>query len=106
MPPSQARTEIEGEAEKIPNGTNYNKSDATATMISSSSRVLTGTLRVASRVPRRPPFQCPRRTFHSSSRRSSQGYFRFLDDVPEDTVFWGIIGLNGTGNPKLRAFGF
>ncbi|KAJ7431320.1 hypothetical protein B0H11DRAFT_2313513 [Mycena galericulata] len=46
----------------------------------------------ASRVSR--PFQCPRRPFYSSFRRSSQGYFRFLDQVPENTVFWGIIGLN------------
>ncbi|KAJ7047564.1 hypothetical protein C8F04DRAFT_1059331 [Mycena alexandri] len=42
----------------------------------------------------------PRRPFNSSSsRRYNQGYNRrflaFLDDVPQDTVFWGIIGLNG-----------
>ncbi|KAJ7117404.1 hypothetical protein C8R43DRAFT_1037553 [Mycena crocata] len=48
---------------------------------------------VCSRIPRRPLS----RSFHSSSSRRSykSGYFRFLDDVPEDTVFWGIIGLNG-----------
>ncbi|KAJ6599280.1 hypothetical protein DFH09DRAFT_1130627 [Mycena vulgaris] len=54
--------------------------------------------RVCTRIPRRPsPFQCPRRLFSSSSSRRSYhpGYFRFLDDVPENTVFWGIIGLNG-----------
>ncbi|KAJ7699875.1 hypothetical protein B0H17DRAFT_1252938 [Mycena rosella] len=55
--------------------------------------------RVCTRIPRRPsPLQYSRRPFHSSSssRRSYHpGYFRFLDDIPEDTVFWSIIGLNG-----------
>ncbi|KAJ7276198.1 hypothetical protein B0H12DRAFT_1084104 [Mycena haematopus] len=37
----------------------------------------------------------PRRPFYSSSRRSyNQGYFRFLDDIPQDTVFYGILGIN------------
>ncbi|KAJ7499134.1 hypothetical protein FB451DRAFT_1016315 [Mycena latifolia] len=54
--------------------------------------------RVCTRIPRRPsPLQCPRRPFYSSSSRRSYhpGYFRFLDDIPENTVFWSIIGLNG-----------
>ncbi|KAJ7904315.1 hypothetical protein B0H14DRAFT_3079212 [Mycena olivaceomarginata] len=46
--------------------------------------------------------------YSSSSRRSynNQGYFRFLDDIPQNTVFWGIIGLNGTieRNPRLYAW--
>ncbi|KAJ7283877.1 hypothetical protein C8J57DRAFT_1293856 [Mycena rebaudengoi] len=34
--------------------------------------------------------------FSSSSRRHSRpGYFHFLDDIPENTVLWGILGLNG-----------
>ncbi|KAJ6629199.1 hypothetical protein B0H10DRAFT_1988444 [Mycena sp. CBHHK59/15] len=54
--------------------------------------------RVCTRVSCRPPRpQLARRPFFSSSSRRSYhpGYFRFLDNVPEDTVFWGIIGLNG-----------
>ncbi|KAJ6539150.1 hypothetical protein B0H19DRAFT_960645 [Mycena capillaripes] len=49
------------------------------------------------RVPLRAVPRCTRVSFqYSSSRRSySRGYFRFLDDIPQNTVFWGIIGLNG-----------
>ncbi|KAJ7086679.1 hypothetical protein C8R44DRAFT_820785 [Mycena epipterygia] len=49
---------------------------------------------VPSRAP--SPLQWPRRSFSSSSSRRSHhpGYFRFLDDIPQNTVFWGIIGLN------------
>ncbi|KAJ6510006.1 hypothetical protein C8R47DRAFT_1096396 [Mycena vitilis] len=37
------------------------------------------------------------RPFHSSSSRRSynRGYFAFLDGIPQNAVFWGIIGLNG-----------
>jgi hypothetical protein len=49
-------------------------------------------------LPRCARVSAPRRPFYSSSSRRSynnQGYFRFLDDIPQNTVFWGIIGLNG-----------
>ncbi|KAK7061550.1 rhomboid-like protein 12, mitochondrial [Favolaschia claudopus] len=53
------------------------------------------------RVPLRPfprltRLSPPCRPFHSSSRRSynNNGFLGFLDDIPENTVFWGIIGLN------------
>jgi hypothetical protein len=43
-----------------------------------------------------PEFSVPRRPFYSSSRNSyNRGYFRFLDAIPQNTVFWGIVGLNG-----------
>ncbi|KAF8211332.1 hypothetical protein K438DRAFT_1807129 [Mycena galopus ATCC 62051] len=48
-------------------------------------------------VPRCTRISVPRRIFHSSSRRSynhNRGYFRFLDDIPQNTVFYGILGLN------------
>ncbi|KAJ7095184.1 hypothetical protein B0H15DRAFT_828427 [Mycena belliarum] len=53
--------------------------------------------RVCTRIPRRAaPLQCLRKTFSSSSSRRSYrpGYFRFLDDIPQDNILWGIIALN------------
>ncbi|KAJ7228859.1 hypothetical protein GGX14DRAFT_345619 [Mycena pura] len=45
--------------------------------------------------PQRLP-QWPRRLYHQSPRHSRRsGYLGFLDDIPEKTVFWGIIGING-----------
>ncbi|KAJ7774349.1 hypothetical protein DFH07DRAFT_801130 [Mycena maculata] len=59
-----------------------------------------GVPRVCPRLPRRSsPLQWPRRHFASSQPRLSrppprQGYLQFLDDIPQNTVLWGIIGLN------------
>ncbi|KAJ7179316.1 hypothetical protein C8R46DRAFT_1073382 [Mycena filopes] len=50
--------------------------------------------------PRCTRLSVPRRPFSSSSsRRYNQGYkhrfLGFLDNVPEDTIFWSILSLNG-----------
>ncbi|KAF7352964.1 RHOMBOID-like protein 12, mitochondrial [Mycena venus] len=49
-------------------------------------------------VPRCTRVSVPQRPFYSSSSRRSyynRGFLGFLDNIPQQTVFWGIIGLNG-----------